>query len=205
MKLYYSNTSPYARKVRLVIEEKGLQAGIESEATNAFSPDAALLTANPIGRVPTLILDDGQGLFGSQVICAYLDALGSESQLIPSSGWARWAVLRREALADGLMDAAYNIVMERKRSDGQHSLHWIVHWGDEIQRALLAMEQGMQELHGDITLAHLATASALGYLKLRIPDILYEDGEANPEFPRLLAWFEAFCERPSMRATDPGE
>ena len=206
MKLYYSVTSPYARKVRLVIEEKGLQSAIDCELIDPFADLPQLLAANPLGRVPTLLLDDGQALYGSQVICAYLDSQALSPVLVPAEGWARWQVLRHEALADGLIDAAYDIVMERKREAPQRSSHWLEHWSREIRRALDAMEKSADELDTGLSLAHLATAAALGYLELRMPEMLSRDGADGWEsWPRLCQWYASFSLRPSMQATRPGD
>ncbi|HHS84345.1 MAG TPA: hypothetical protein ENK38_05385, partial [Gammaproteobacteria bacterium] len=96
MKLFYSKTSPYSRKVRLVIHEKGLQQAITSVVCNPFDEVPELEAANPLGKVPTLIMDDGASLYDSPVICAYLDTL-TPDRLIPESGRERWNVLRWEA------------------------------------------------------------------------------------------------------------
>jgi glutathione S-transferase len=204
MKLYYSHTSPYARKVRLVIAEKGLQTAVQAELIDPFAHNDELLKANPLGRVPTLVLDDGRALYDSQVICGYLDSLRAKPVLIPSRGRARWQVLCRESLADGLIDAAYNIVMEKKRDQGLQSAHWISHWSSEIRRALDAMQASHDEWSDEITLAHLATAAAIGYLNLRMPDILQHGGEGDGHrWSPLLAWYAEFSARPSMQSTIP--
>jgi len=204
MILYYSHTSPYARKVRLVIAEKGLQSSVQAELIDPFAHNDELLKANPLGRVPTLVLDDGRTLYDSQVICGYLDSLRVKPVLIPSQGRARWQVLCRESLADGLTDAAYNIVMEKKRDPGLQSAHWISHWSSEIRRSLDAMQAAHDELSGEVTLAHLATAAAIGYLNLRMPDILQQGGQGEGHgWSGLLAWYAEFSARPSMQSTMP--
>jgi len=204
MKLFYSSTSPYSRKVRLVILEKGLGEQVETVLVDPFGANTPLNTANPLGKVPTLLLDNGEALFDSPVICRYLDSLSDDQPLISRTGWQQWATLRWEALADGMTDAAYNIVMERRRPVGEQSSTWLAHWATEIQQALQAMENKVAELDVDITLTHLATGAAIDYLDLRMPEVLYE--AACPQvaaYPRLLVWYEAFKTRPSMLATRP--
>jgi glutathione S-transferase len=204
MKLFYSSTSPYSRKVRLVILEKGLSEQIKTILVDPFGASEALNAANPLGKVPTLLLDNGEALFDSPVICRYLDSLSEDFPLIPRAGWRQWATLRWEALADGMTDAAYNSVMERRRPASAQSSTWLAHWAAEIQRSLQEMENKMEELAGDITLTHLAAGAAIGYLDLRMPDVLYE--AACPQvaaYPHLLTWYEAFKTRPSMLTTHP--
>jgi len=207
MKLLYSKTSPYSRKVRMVIHEKGLQQTITSVTCNPFEEVAELEAANPLGKVPTLILDDGTSLYDSPVICAYLDTL-SPDRLIPESGsdsnGQRWSFLCWEALADGMTDAAYNIVMERRRPPTQQSAEWLGRWAADIERALQQMEVRIGEIGRDVTLAHLAAGAAIGYLDLRMPEILYEAAcPQSAAYPRLLQWYESFRLHPSMQSTVP--
>jgi len=199
MKLYASNTSPYARKTRLVVLEKGLQEQVETVLLDPFAEDPQLRAANPLHRVPTLVLDDGDSLYDSPVICEYLDSLSPSPRLLPASGPERWVVLRWQALADGILDAAYNSVMERRRPADEQSPGWLDNWQGEIERALAAAEQQRQGLGEDISLAHVALATALGYLDFRLADINWRQRQ-----PALAEWFSVFSERESMRATEPG-
>ena len=205
MKLYYSNTSPYSRKVRLVIAEKGLGDQVEGILINPFNHDNAdFSAANPLGKIPVLVLDNGKAVFDSPVICHYLDGLSDTSQLIPQETIQKVDVLCWEALADGLIDATYNIVMERKRVKEEQSASALSNWSDEILRTLESVETRFSELKGDVTLAHLALASAIGYLDFRLSEILYVS--ACPQVtvcPNTLEWYEAFKTRPAMQATQP--
>jgi len=204
MKLFYSPTSPYSRKVRMVILEKGLDGQIESLRVDPFSLDKALLCSNPLGKVPTLLRDDGSTMFDSPLLCRYLDSLSTVSRLIPQDSNKKWQVLRWEALADGMTDAAYNIVMERRRPPTQQSAEWLGRWAADIERALQQMEMRIGEIGRDVTLAHLAAGAAIGYLDLRMPEILYEAACPQPAaYPRLLQWYESFRLRPSMQSTVP--
>jgi len=198
MQLYYSNTSPYARKTRLVLREKGLESQIEEVLCNPFDPLPALQRANPLHRVPTLVLPDGGALFDSPVICQYLDDLVPEPRLIPSNGPERWDCLRWEALADGILDAAYNIVMERRRPETERSAHWLDAWEREIRAALTGAEQQRDRLPEELRLSQLALGTALGYLDFRLDDLGW-----RAACPVLNDWFREFAIRPTFQATQP--
>lgn len=204
MKLLYSPTSPYSRKVRMTILEKGLDGWIETLQVDPFGSHTTLLAANPLGKVPTLFLDDGSALFDSPLLCRYLDSLSASPRLIPSDGNGKWQVLRWEALADGMTDAAYNIVMERRRPPVQQSAEWLGRWAADIERALQQMEERIGAIGADLTLAHLAVGAAIGYLELRMSETLYEAACPQPAaYPQLLRWYESFRLRSSMQATKP--
>ena len=197
MRLFYSKTSPYSRKVRLVIHEKGLQNTIISVACNPFDEVPELEAANPLGKVPTLILDDGSSLYDSPVICAYLDSL-TPGRLIPESGRERWNVLRWEALCDGVVDATYNIVMERRRDTQEQSAGWIEQWKTQVIRTLNHIEATIDMLPSQVTLAQLALGTALGYLEFRLPDL-----DWRSRCPALAAWYGDFSVRDTMQHTLP--
>ncbi len=203
MKLYYSDTSPYSRKVRLVIIEKGLTEQVEEQLINPFESNKKLTQLNPLGKIPVLVLDNGESLFDSPVICRYLDSLSSsQSILIPDNGM--WQTLRWEALADGLTNATYNLVMERRRPVSEQSTTWIARWAKDISNSLVAMEIEINTIGEEITLAHLAVATSIAYIDLRFPTILYES--ACPQvtvYPGLLTWYEQFKTRSSMLDTQP--
>lgn len=205
MKLYYSKTSPYARKVRMVIIEKGLEQEVEEIIVNPYNDNPDLVAANPLGKIPTLLLDNGKALFDSPVICHYLDSLSNQHQLIPREGWEKWQILCSEALADGLTDATYNLVMERRRPSTEQSASWMTHWSNEIYRSLQGMDEELFESAEKITLAHLAAGAAVGYIDLRLPELLYETESPQDAInSRLMDWYESFKTRDSMLATNPG-
>ncbi|QYZ65247.1 MAG: hypothetical protein OI74_07890 [Gammaproteobacteria bacterium (ex Lamellibrachia satsuma)] len=204
MKLYYTQTSPYSRKVRLVIREKGLEKGIEEIVVDPFRDEPELQAINPLGKVPTLQLDDGTTLFDSPVICEYLDGLTEGRLLLPATGQDRWLALRWQALADGMTDVAYSLVMERRRPAEAQSPPWIDQWSREIQRALGKCEHWVAELDGPPGLAQLAVGAAVGYLDFRVPELLYEaECPQVAAFPRLYSWYGTFATRPSMVTTRP--
>ncbi len=205
MKLYYSTTSPYSRKVRLFARESNLDSQIEEIIVNPFADDKdALITANPLGKIPTLILDNGKALYDSPVICYYLNSLLDHSRLIPTTQYLD--VLRWQAMTDGLTDATYNIAIERRaRPEEEQSPKWIANWSTEIQRTLEHIEAHLNELENfgsDITLAHLSLASAISYLELRLPEALYKPEQPQVNiYPKIMNWYENFKTRPSMLDT----
>ena len=204
MKLYSSTSSPYARKVRLLILEKGLQQLIAEVVVNPFDNRAELLPINPLGKIPVLVLNDAEVLFDSPLICQYLDELPGYHRLIPQQKKEKFNVLRWQALADGMTDAAYNLVMERRRPVANQSSSSIGTWSAEILGALDEMDARLDGLGDKITLAHLAVGAAVGYVEFRLPELLYES--SCPQIascPKLLNWYEAFKTRPAMLATQP--
>jgi glutathione S-transferase len=173
MKLYWSPTSPYTRKVRAIIIEKRLGALVEPVQVNVWGAFGTLHRDNPLGKVPCLVTDEGGGLYDSRVIAAYLDAhpAGQGAPLIPASGGERWQVLKAEALADGVMDGAVGMVVETRKPEGERSPWMVRRWTDAIARACDAMPAEIAALPDGFTLGHLALAVALGYLDFRHPHL----------------------------------
>ncbi len=209
MKLFYANASPYSRKVRMVVIEKGLTSRVETVLVDPFGNENSnenqeLIAANPLGKIPTLLLDSGSALYDSPVICHYLDDFNNSPYLIPDDETQRLDVLRWEALADGIMDAAYNMVMERRRPSEEQSASWMARWSAEIQRALEYVDNHLDELSEELSLAHIALGTAIGYLDFRLSTLLYDS--ACPQVaiaPNVLSWYQAFQTRPAMQATRP--
>ncbi len=199
MKLLGTTTSPYTRKVRLVLHEKRIPcAFVVAPPRDAGSPVPA---ANPLGRVPTLLLDDGSAVWDSPVICEYLDALRDAPVLVPrADAAARMRVRRWEALADGIADSAVVVRVESLRpADRQDPATLALH-GTAIDRARAwAADRlaGRTWCEGDaLSLADLAMASALLYLDLRQPDRDWRGAH-----PALAAWAARILARPSVRDT----
>jgi glutathione S-transferase len=198
MRLRYSPTSPYVRKVTTTAHELGLFDRLELVPTNAWDPASDLPADNPLGKVPTLLLEDGEVLYDSPVICAYLDSLAGD-RLLPVNGAARWQTLRNEALADGVLDAAVLVFIERgKRDEDQRSAWWEQLQLDAVARALDAMEGYAGSLGTEPDLGQLTFACALGYLDFRFPELGWRQGRAA-----LDGWYAAFASRPSLQATIP--
>lgn len=198
MTLFYSVTSPFARKVRIIAREKNLTGLITETLANPMENPAALLSANPLGKIPALLRDDGMTLYDSPVICAYLDSISNGPRLIPADGEPRWLVLRAEALADGLLDAAVSCMFETRRPSNEQSPAAIVRWKEQIRRAVLEMDKQLALLPTDLNLGQIAFACALGYLDLRHADIAWRAAA-----PALAEWFAAFEQRDSLRDTRP--
>jgi glutathione S-transferase len=200
MKLYWSNASPYARKVRMVIAEKALGRLAEEISVEVYADPPELLAVTPLGKIPALVMDDGLGLFDSPVICAFLDAHpeGQGPRLQPQSGPERWMVMRAEALGDGITDLAFGLRQESLKPDGEKSPTSAARARGQLLRSLDAIWPTLRTLPQGTTLGHLALAVALGYLDFRHADVAWRSGR-----PELAAWYEQMCARPSVSATAP--
>lgn len=200
MKLRFSPTSPYVRKVSMTAIETGLQDRIEHVPTNVWDAATDIAQDNPLGKVPALITDGGEVLFDSPVICEFLDSLHDGAKLFPPAGGARWTALRRQALADGILDAAVGRLLEGRRPEGERSNSWYGRQAKVVNLALDALEAEADELAGDVTIGHLSIACALGYLDFRFSDDLWRTTR-----PALADWLEDFATRRSVSETIPKE
>lgn len=198
MQLLVSPTSPYARKARIVLRERGLTGRVEECFINPHQDPAELLAANPLGKIPTLVRDEGAPLYDSRVVCEWLDALAGDDALIPAAGAERWAVRHAEAHADGILDLTVATVMERARAEGEQSPGAMARWREKIERAVAAMDGVRGALPDRFTLGHVALAVALSYLDLRLPDF-----DWRAAHPPLAEWYAGVAERASMRETAP--
>lgn len=197
VQLIYSATSPYARKVRMLVIEKQLSDRVDIVVANPLQDPPELLAANPLAKVPALIVEQGFTLFDSPLLCAYLDSL-SEPRLIPATGRERWTVLRREALADGITDAAVASVMEGRRIESQRSPEWLARWHGAILRGVVELEKEAIALGEGFDVGAIASAAALAYLDFRLPQI-----EWRAQAPGLAAWLDSVRGRESFAATVP--
>jgi glutathione S-transferase len=197
MQLYFSPASPFVRKVRVSAHELGLSGRIEliSIYPTPVSPHEGLRSSNPIGKIPTLVLDDGTALYDSPVICEYLDALVGGNRIFPAVGAARWTALRRQAIADGIMDAA--VLTRYEGAVRPKELRW-QEWVDgqflKVRTALDALEK--ENLDGAFNIGTISIACALSYLDLRFASESWRTSR-----PRLAAWEAAVSKRPSLAAT----
>ncbi len=199
MKLRYSPTSPYTRKVVVTAIEAGLEAEIERIQTNPWDPESDISQDNPLGKVPALILEDGRSLFDSPVICEYLDSLHQGAPLIPRHGDERWDILCLEALADGVMDAAVLVFLENNRREtALRSQWWLDVQMETIRRTIEEFEGRTGDFSTNIDLAQISIGCALGYLDFRIAD-----NEWRRQAPRLERWYHQFSARDSMQKTVP--
>ncbi len=197
MKLRYSPASPFARKVWLAVAELGLEDRVEQLATNPLKREDVLGSPNPLGKVPCLDLDDGTALYDSPVIIEYLDAEFGGNRLIPESGPARWTALRRQALADGMIESTVLCFIEGMRKPERQSGGWIAHNRAAVERGLTALEDEAEALGDGVSVGHITIAVAL-----EMTDIHFDDLGWREAHPKLAAWFAAFSQRPSMQATE---
>ena len=195
MKLFYSTSSPYARKARVIAREKGLLDRVTETECHAAAPPPDLVAANPLLKIPTLVLD-GMSLFDSPVICEYLDNLNEEPVLLPRGGDARWQVLRAEALADGLLDVAVALMLEDRRPAGERSATVGAKLEKEIRSVLAAMPDQLEALPQTVSLGHITIAIALEYLDFRLSRLAWRDGNAG-----LAVWLEGFAARAALQQT----
>jgi len=197
MQLLYQTHSPYARKVLVLAHEAGLASRIEviHHETSPTRCNAAVFAANPLGKVPVLICDDGLALFDSVAICDHLDGLHGGPKLIPPAGRLRALTLRLQALAQGLADAGIALRWEIARRP--EALRYPPLAEGQAAKLVAAYDFAEYEadLDGPVDLGQIALATALSWLEFRdLPTF-------RPGRPRLSAWFDAFSRRPSMRAT----
>jgi glutathione S-transferase len=201
VKLCYSPTSPFVRKVTVVAIECGIDGRIARMPTDIADADGTLAAVNPLGKVPALITDDGVVLYDSRVICEYLDSLHAGAPLFPpaAAGAPRWLALRRQALADGVLDAGVLCRMELQRPEGERSRMWLARQQGKVTRGLDALAKEADGLAATPpTIGHIAAACALGWLDFRFPA---DDWRTTR--PGLAEWYASFAERPSMQATQP--
>jgi len=201
MKLIGSVASPYVRKVRVVMAEKKLDYAFVLE--DPWSADTKIAESNPIGKVPCLIMEDGGAMFDSRVIVEYLDTLTPVGKLIPPNGRERAEVKCWEALADGVLDAAVAVRLERlQRQESQQSPDWIRRQMEKVENGLRAMSSGLKDTTfcsgNHYTLADVAVGCALGWLSFRFPEI---DWRGN--HPNLAKLFDKLSERQSFKDTVP--
>ncbi|MGE0722863.1 MAG: glutathione S-transferase N-terminal domain-containing protein [Alphaproteobacteria bacterium] len=199
MKLRYSATSPYVRKVMVLAIEAGLADKLDKVPTSVAptKPGGEITGENPLGKVPSLTTDDGQHLYDSPVICEYLDSL-SGGKAFPPPGAMRWKALRQQALADGILDASLLIRYEIGRPQDKQWADWSAGQKRKVIQSLDALEAEAARLGDAVTIGTIAIGCALGYLDFRFAADEWRKGR-----PSLAAWYEKFGARPSMVATQP--
>ncbi|MBB5986852.1 glutathione S-transferase family protein [Sphingobium lignivorans] len=200
MKLHWGKMSPFARKVMVTAHETGTDGRIELIDTRVdmASVNPQVQLANPLSKVPTLLLDDGTALYDSRVICEYLDSLAPEPVLFPQ-GAARWEALRLHALGDGIMDALILWRQERLKPEERRTPAWMDAFADKLAVALDQLEREAAQLSAaPFHIGHAALGCALGYLDARFDDLNWRNGH-----DRLADWHAGFEARPSAIATHP--
>ena len=201
MQLIGSYASPYVRKVRVTLAEKGIDCPLVLE--NVWAADTTIQKTNPLGKVPCLILDDGGSLYDSRVICEYLDGLKPGTPLIPAAGPERIAVRRWEALGDGVLDAVVLVRLEElQREPQERSERWVLRQMAKVEAGLAVMARDLGKnpwcVGGALSLADIALGSALGYIQFRYPSIDWQQ-----RYPNLQAHYAELMQRPSFSSTVP--
>ncbi len=199
MRLYLSTGSPFVRKCRVVIREKGLLAKVEEVAIDfPYKSDPGHLAANPIGQIPALVTDDGAAFSNSPVICAYLDSLPSNApRLLPAEGPDHWRVRRLETLGDGMMEMTVKQVIESRRPEAEQSTQWRDYWMGGLMRGLDAAEANAPD-PSRFDLGSISLAIAATYLDFRLPSL-----DWRAAHPKLHALRDALEERESFKQTYP--
>ena len=198
MKLYTSQLSPFARKVRILILEKDLQERVELIDSNPYEATEEHLKANPLSKVPTLTLATGESLYDSYVICEYLDALGSE-RLMPQ-GIDRLLALQQMALTDGLLQTTFNIAVEiNRRAEHQRSMEWVDRWASMLVRGVDELALMLPTYDDKLALPHIGVVCVLDYLDLRAADHV----NWREQQPALIDWYNTFGNRAAMIQTRP--
>ena len=201
MKLRINRASPFARKARIMAREAGMTARIEEIETNVspVAPNEALVQDNPLIKIPALTTDAGETLYDSRVICEYLDTQHAGQKLFPDAVPQRFAALRRQALTDGMLDAAvlcrYELAV---RPEAFRWPDWIAGQRRKISGGLAVLETEAATWGDEFNIGQIGAACVCGYLDFRFADWNWRDGH-----PQLAAWFERVARRPSVRETAP--
>lgn len=195
MRLFWSSRSPFVRKVMIVAHELGIADRIERVRTvvHPAKPNAEVMANHPLSKIPVLILDDGQAIYDSRVICEYLDMAFGQGTLVPATGPERWRALTRHAMIDALMETCLLWRNEVARPDGGRDGDILTACDMRVRAALDALERDHGSLGTSLTLNHVATASALAYLDFRFDTLRWREDR-----PGLSAWFADFATRPAF-------
>ena len=200
MKLIGSHSSPFVRKVRMVLAEKKIDYDMED--ARPWAADSSVSQFNPLGKVPVLVLEDGRCLYDSRVIVEFLDNVSPVNKLIPAANRERSEVRRWEALADGVLEAGVLLRMEGQRPEAQRSPEWMRRQQAKIEAGLAALDRDLGEKPWyagiDFTLADIAVGACLGWLAFRHPHIDIRGRHSN--LARLL---EKLAAVPSFAETQP--
>jgi glutathione S-transferase len=194
-----SPASPFGRKIKIAAGVLGLDGQIEIQPADTTDPTDTVRKQNPLGKIPALVLEDGMVLFDSRVILEYLDHRAGGGRIVPTDASARFAALRLQALADGMMDAAILLIYEgRWRPADRREAKWVDHQAGKVARALAALEADPPILDAPPDMGRIALACALGYQDFRFA------GSWRKDHPRLVAWLDNFAAAvPAYAASRP--
>lgn len=203
MQLLYSTSSPFVRKTVLLAQALGLSDQIERlpSAASPLKRDPRITCHNPLGKVPTLVTEEGLALIDSKLIAEYLCALAPNEQVIPAAGLERWKILRQQALADGILEVAVGLRYENATRPAE--LRW-AEWTQAQMEKILAALQALQDefpaptAEGPLNVGEIAVVSALGYLDFR-----YADFGWRTRYPQLASAYALVLERPDVKASAP--
>ena len=203
MRLLYAPTSPFVRKVMVCAHLSGQAERIEwlDSAAHPVRRDNRIAAHNPLAKVPTLVLDDGESLYDSRVICEYIDSLGSAG-IFPPAGPARWKALTRQSMGDGLLDAA--LLARYELTARPTEMQWPV-WRQALLTKVMACLGAIEAIAPELatagpTIGEVAIGCGLGYLDFRFPEL---DWRAS--HPAATRWYAGFAQLPAMQATIPHE
>lgn len=201
MTLHWSPRSPFVRKVMILAHEVGVADRLRCVRTvvGGTTPHLELMRDNPLGKLPTLVLEDGTAIYDSPVVCEYLDTLHAREKMYPARGVERLVALRRQALGDGMLDIGVQWLGERGRPAERQSQPHIELWRLKLRTAVAALENEADALAATpFGIGHIAIGVALGYLDFRFAAEQWREGH-----PRLAAWHALFAARPSVAANAP--
>ncbi|OYW35132.1 MAG: glutathione S-transferase [Brevundimonas sp. 12-68-7] len=197
MKLYIAPPSPFARKCRIVVREKGLADRVEDVVVNPYESPEALLAVKPIAQVPALLTDEDEAILDSPAICEWLDRHGSGHVLLPVDGPERWRIKRVEGLASAVLEMGVKLVLEKRRPESERSPSWMARWTENMGRALDALEAADVAAE-PLDMGVITAGCAVTWLDFRHPDYDWKTGR-----PRLVALQTALEQRQSFRETVP--
>jgi glutathione S-transferase len=201
MKLHFAAASPFVRKVRIVAIELGLAERVElvEQLTTPVNTPLELVQDNPLGKIPCLVPDDGDALYDSRVICAYLGSVAGGETMFPAGGAACWTALRRQALGDGLLDAGVLLRYETfLRPEQLRWPDWMEAQQGKIMRSVDEMAREVDGFGVEPDIGTIACAVGLGYIDFRFAELDWRAGR-----PELAAWYETMQVRPSFAGTAP--
>ena len=200
MRLMHGKMSPFVRKVMIAAIEKGLEKQIELVPTavgaGKINPD--LFKINPIGKIPALVLDDGSAVYDSLVICDYFDSLAPAPRLVPTETSARLAVLRLNAIADGLLTAGVLYKGELSRPPERQWPEWLEAQGAKTRKCVAALDGEIAKAGQELNVGTIAAICAIGWVDFRAPEITWRS-----DYPKLAAWFDEQSKRDSVARTKP--
>lgn len=197
MKLIGSPTSPFVRKIRVLLIEKG-HGDVEVEMVNPWEDPAELTKLNPLSRVPALVLRNGVTFYDSKLIADYIETTMQGPRFVPEAGAARWFVLQAQAHADNLLDVGIRALLERRRPVEKQMPEKIRRDELSVARGIMAAGKIVKGLEPQVNLGHISIAVALGWVDFRLPHIKWRDKQ-----PSLSAWYQDMRLRRSMQMTSP--